>query len=145
MDWQQIVLFAILGLGAGSLIAGIAIGIVLFYRGSGIINLSTGAVAMLAGYCYWSLRTGTAPWSTPPEFGQANSGYLSTGPALVVTAVFLLVLGLVVEYGIFRPLRTATPLAKLAASLGLLLVSQALVSLAFGIGTKPQPPVLCRV
>ena len=44
MDWQQIVLFAILGLGAGSLIAGIAIGIVLFYRGSGIINLSTGAV-----------------------------------------------------------------------------------------------------
>ena len=28
MDWQQIVLFAILGLGAGSLIAGIALGIV---------------------------------------------------------------------------------------------------------------------
>jgi len=142
MDWQQIVLFAILGLGAGSLIAGIAIGIVLFYRGSGIINLSTGAVAMLAGYCYWSLRTGTAPWSTPPDFGQVNSGYLSTGPALVVTALFLLAVGLLVEYGVFRPLRTATPLAKLAASLGLLLVSQALVSLAFGIGTKPQPPVL---
>ena len=51
MDWNQIVLQAILGLGAGSLIAGIAIGIVLSYRGSGIINLSTGAVAMLAGYC----------------------------------------------------------------------------------------------
>ena len=50
MDWQQIVLHAILGLGAGSLIAGIAIGIVLTYRGSGIINLSTGAVAMVAGY-----------------------------------------------------------------------------------------------
>ena len=49
MDWKQIVLFAILGLGAGSLIAGIAIGIVLTYRGSGIINLSTGAIAMLAG------------------------------------------------------------------------------------------------
>ena len=51
MDWKQIVLFAILGLGAGSLIAGIAIGIVLTYRGSGIINLATGAIAMLAGYC----------------------------------------------------------------------------------------------
>ncbi len=142
MDWQQIVLFAILGLGAGSLIAGIAIGIVLFYRGSGIINLSTGAVAMLAGYCYWSLKTGTAPWSSPPAFGEQHAGYLSTGPALAVTAVFLLILGLLVEYGVFRPLRTATPLAKLAASLGLLLVAQAFVSLAFGIGTKPQPPVL---
>ena len=142
MDWQQIVLFAILGLGAGSLIAGIAIGIVLSYRGAGIINLSTGAIAMLAGYCYWSLKTGTAPWSAAPGFGEVHNPYLSTAPALIVTAVFLLAVGLLVEYGIFRPLRTATPLAKLAASLGLLLVAQAFVSLAFGIGTKPQPPVL---
>src|SRR6478672_3539369 len=142
MDWQQIVLFAILGLGAGSLIAGIAIGIVLSYRGSGIINLSTGAIAMLAGYCYWMLKTGTPPWSGTPGFGEVHQPYLSTAPALIVTAVFLLAVALLVEYGIFRPLRTATPLAKLAASLGLLLVAQAFVSLAFGIGTKPQPPVL---
>ncbi len=142
MDWKQIVLQAILGLGAGSLIAGIAIGIVLSYRGSGIINLSTGAVAMLAGYCYWSLRTGSRPWAGTPGFGEVHAPYLSTGPALAVTAVFLLVIGLAVEYGIFRPLRTATPLAKLAASLGLLLVAQAFVSIAFGIGTKPQPSVL---
>ena len=53
MDWTQLLLFALLGLGAGSLIAGIAIGVVLTYRGSGIINLSTGAVAMLAGYSFW--------------------------------------------------------------------------------------------
>src|SRR5262249_23763396 len=58
------------------------------------------------------------------------------------TAFCLLGVALLAESGISRPLRTATPLAKLAASLGLLLVSQALVSLAFGIGTKPQPPVL---
>jgi branched-chain amino acid transport system permease protein len=130
MDWKQIVLFAILGLGSGALIAGIALGIVLFYRGSGIINLSTGAIAMLAGYSYWSLKTG--------EFGV----HMATAPALILTAVFLLAVGLLVEYGVFRPLRTATPLAKLAASLGLLLVAQASVSLAFGIGTRPQPPVL---
>src|SRR4029450_4948637 len=49
MDWQQIVLFAILGLGAGALIAGIAIGSGLSYRGAGVINLSTGAVRMRAG------------------------------------------------------------------------------------------------
>jgi branched-chain amino acid transport system permease protein len=130
MDWQQIVLFAILGLGAGSLIAGIAVGIVVTFRGSGIINLATGAVAMVAGYSYWSLRTGSYGVHVP------------TAPALVITFLVLLALGLLVEFGVFRPLRTAAPLAKLAASLGLLLVAQAAVSLAFGIGTKPQPPVL---
>ena len=130
MDWQQIVLFAILGLGAGSLIAGIAIGIVLTYRGSGIINLATGAIAMLAGYSYWSLKTG--------EYGTK----MSTAPALIITALFLLGVGLLIEFVVYRPLRTAAPLAKLAASLGVLLVAQAAVSLAFGIGTRPQPPVL---
>ena len=102
----------------------------LTYRGSGIINLSTGAIAMLAGYSYWSLKTGTYGVDVP------------TAPALVITAVFLLGVGLLIEFAVYRPLRTAAPLAKLAASLGVLLVAQAAVSLAFGIGTKPQPPVL---
>ena len=33
MHWEQIALFAILGLGAGSLVAGVALGIVVSYRG----------------------------------------------------------------------------------------------------------------
>jgi branched-chain amino acid transport system permease protein len=130
MDWKQIVLFAILGLGAGSLIAGIALGIVVSFRGSGIINLATGAIAMVAGYTYWSLRTGIYGWDVP------------TAPALVITFLVLLVIGLAIEFVVFRPLRTAAPLAKLAASLGLLLTAQAAVSLAFGIQTKPQPTIL---
>ena len=132
MDWQQILLFALLGLGAGSLIAGIALGIVLQYRGSGIINIATGAIAMVGGYSFWSLKTGIYGWDAP------------TWAALVITLVVLLVLGFVIEFLAFRPLRTGSPLAKLAASLGVLLVAQASVSLAFGIGTKPQPPVLPR-
>ena len=55
---DQVLLFALLGLGSGALIAGIALGVVLTYRGSGIINLAVGAVAMVAGYAFWSLRTG---------------------------------------------------------------------------------------
>jgi hypothetical protein len=47
MDWTQILLFALLGLGAGSLIAGIAIGVVLTYRGSGIINRRGGDAGRL--------------------------------------------------------------------------------------------------
>jgi branched-chain amino acid transport system permease protein len=85
---------------------------------------------MLAGYSYWSLKTGVYGVEVP------------TAPALLVTLAVLVVVGLAIELVAFRPLRNASPLAKLAASLGLLLVAQAAVSLAFGIETKPQPPVL---
>jgi branched-chain amino acid transport system permease protein len=133
MDWTQILLFALLGLGSGSLIAGMALGVVLTYRGSGIINIAIGAVAMLGGYSYWSLKTGVYfGWEAP------------TAAALLITFVVLVVLGVLIELIAFRPIRTASPLAKLAASLGILLVAQASVVLAFGIASKPQPPVLPR-
>src|SRR4029453_7654474 len=99
MDWEQILLFAILGLGSGALIAGIALGVVLTYRGSGIINLATGAIAMLAGYSYWALKTGELGFTAP------------TWLALLLTFGFLLVLGVLIEFVVFRPLRTASPLA----------------------------------
>jgi branched-chain amino acid transport system permease protein len=46
---DQLVLFTLLGLGTGALIAGIGLGVVLTYRGSGVINVATGAEAMAAG------------------------------------------------------------------------------------------------
>jgi branched-chain amino acid transport system permease protein len=130
MTLDQLLLFALLGLGTGSLIAGIALGVVLFYRGSGVINLATGAIAMLAGYSFWSLRTGS--------FG----GDVPTAPALLITLVVVLVFGVLMELLVFRPLQAASPLAKLAASLGVLLSLQAAMLLAFGIASKPQPTVL---
>ena len=45
---DEVILFSVLGLGSGALVAGIAVGLVLSYRGSGIINLAMGAVAMVA-------------------------------------------------------------------------------------------------
>ena len=40
---QQVLLFVLLGLGSGALIACIALAVVLAYRGAGIINLASGA------------------------------------------------------------------------------------------------------
>ena len=54
---KDILLFALLGLGAGAVIAGIAMSVVVTYRGSGIINLATGAVAMVAAYAFWACKT----------------------------------------------------------------------------------------
>src|ERR687895_730556 len=126
---DQVLLFALLGLGSGALIAGIALAVVLIYRGSGIINIATGGVAMLAGYTFWSLRTG--------EFGTE----FGTAPALLITLLVTLVIGALIELVAFRPLRNAAPLAKLVSSLGVLLVAQASMLLAFGTSQKPQPSV----
>jgi branched-chain amino acid transport system permease protein len=127
---QDILLFVLLGLGPGALIAGIALAVVLTYRGSGIINLATGGVAMLAGYAYWSLKTG--------EYGVE----FDTAPALLLTLAITLVVGVLIELVAFRPLRNAAPLAKLVSSLGVLLVAQASMLLAFGTTQKPQPSIL---
>src|ERR671915_592296 len=126
---DQVILFALLGLGSGALIAGIALAVVLTYRGSGIINIATGGVAMLAGYSFWSLKTG--------EYGTE----FGTAPALLITLVVTLAIGALIELVAFRPLRNAAPLAKLVSSLGVLLVAQASMLLAFGTTQKPQPSI----
>jgi branched-chain amino acid transport system permease protein len=123
-------LYAALGLGAGALIASIALGVVLIYRGSGVINVATGAIAMVAAYIFWALRTGF--------FGFE----LSTAPAFVLTVASMAVFGVLIELAIFRPLRNTAPLAKLAASLGLLLILESAMVLIFGNSLKSAPSVL---
>lgn len=127
---EQVLLFALLGLGTGALIAGIALGVVLTYRGSGIINLATGAVAMVAGYAFWSLKSGFYGFT------------LGTAPALVATMAVSIFVGVLMEVLVFRPLRTAAALAKLVASLGILLTLQAAMLLGFGTAAKPPPSIL---
>ncbi len=129
---QQILLFALLGLGPGALIAGLALGVVVSYRGSGIINLATGGVAMLAGYAFWSLRTDTI------------GVQMGTAPALIVSLAFVLIVGVAIELIAFRPLRTSSPLAKLVSSLGVLLIAQAAMLLAFGTAEQNEPSVLTQ-
>jgi branched-chain amino acid transport system permease protein len=127
---QNILLFAILGLGEGALIAALAISVVVFYRGSGTVNLSMGAIAMVSGYFYYSADSGS--------FGFHPPWWL----ALILTLVFVAVLGAVIEFGLFWPLRTSSPLARLAASLGLLLLAQAVIAIVYGDNTLQPTSIL---
>jgi len=127
---DQVILFILLGLASGALIAGLAAGVVVTYRGSGIINLALGGYAMLAGYAFWALNTGQLGFT------------LAKAPALIVSLVFLeLVVG-VIELGLFRPLRNSAPLGKMVASLGVLLTLQAAMLLAFTTLPHLEPQVL---
>jgi branched-chain amino acid transport system permease protein len=127
---RDVLLYAALGLGTGALIASVALGVVLVYRGSGVINVAVGAIAMVAAYIFWAFRTG--------YFGFQ----LASVPAFAVTLICMAVFGAVIELAIFRPLRNTAPLAKLAASLGLLLVLESGIILVFGNSLKPAPAVL---
>ena len=111
------------------MIAGIALAVVVTYRGSGIINLSTGAVSMVAAYGFWALRSG----HFGPEFANV--------PALAITMAGAVLVGVLGELLVFRPLRTSSPLAKLVASLGILLVLQATMLLWFGDAPRQIPSV----
>jgi branched-chain amino acid transport system permease protein len=138
MAIQQVIYFALSGLGSGALIAGLALGVVLTYRGSGIINVATGAVAMVAGYSFWSVQS-------DPQYTHGFFGFtMGTAPALVVTLLVCAVVGVLMELLVFRPLRTAAPLAKLVASLGILLSLQSAMLLSFGTTPKTPHDILPR-
>ena len=126
---ETFLLFILLGLGSGALIAGISLGVVATYRGSGFINLSTGAIAMLGGYAFWSLTSG-------------KIASLPYAVALPLALIFVLAVATLLEFVVYRPLRNTSPLARMVASLGVLLVLQSSMLLAFGVTQQPAPSVL---
>jgi branched-chain amino acid transport system permease protein len=113
-------------------VAGLAIAVVVTFRGSGIINLATGAVAMVAAYAFWAFKT---------DYFHITLG---TPLAFVATVLVAIGVGVLTEFVVFRPLRTSSPLAKLIASLGVLLTLQATVLLWFGSAAKQIPNILSR-
>ena len=108
----QAVQFAILGLGAGAAYTLLAQGIVLIYRGSGIVNFAHGAIAMFgAFFCFLTLVE---------EHGWPVEA------AIPVAVLLAALLGVVIQNGILRFMRAAAPLVRLVATLGVLIVLQGL-------------------
>jgi branched-subunit amino acid ABC-type transport system permease component len=109
--------FAILGLGIGTVYTLLAQGLLLIYRGSGVINFSHGSMAMLSAYLYWQLRTGWG-WSL--------------WPALFVTVLVMALLGVLVYHLIMRPLGKASALARVISTLGMFTLLQGVALLVWG-------------
>ncbi|MET0831596.1 MAG: ABC transporter permease, partial [Acidimicrobiia bacterium] len=53
---SNLLLFALLGLGAGGITALLGVGLVGAYQASGVVNFAQGALAMYCAYCYSELR-----------------------------------------------------------------------------------------
>src|SRR6202166_3668158 len=102
---MQVIVFAILGLSSGAIYAMLAQGMVLIYRGSGILNFAQGAMAMVGGYAYYQLTV-------------RNGFPLALG--LVVAVAFCAFLGGLIHLLVMRPMRTASALSRVIATLGVL-------------------------
>ena len=115
MNWIQ---FAILGLGSGAAYVLLAQGVVLIYRGSGVVNFAHGAVAMVGAYLY------------NEEFRARD--HWSVAPALISSLLLAAVIGALIHLLVMRPLREAAALTRVIATLGVLLVLNALATLRYG-------------
>jgi branched-chain amino acid transport system permease protein len=133
-------LFLIVGLGAGAAYAALAMALVTTYRGTGVINIAQGAMAMWAAFVYDELRR---QGDLVLPVGRLDLGAgLQVWPALFTGVAVAAALGLILHVAVFRPLRSAPPLAKVVASVGVAITLQALVVLRFGTGRRAVPPAL---
>jgi branched-chain amino acid transport system permease protein len=116
----SILLYLLLSLGTGAAYALLSNGIVAIYKGSGVLNFAQGGVAMFAAYCYVALI----------EAGLSK--YL----AVIVVMLGAAAAGGALALVVFRPLRTAPVLAKVVATLGILIALQGLATVIWGTDTK---------
>jgi sulfate-transporting ATPase len=99
-----VIRFALLGIGAGAVYALAAQGMVLVYRGSGVLNFAHGAIGMVGAFCFYLWR----------------ADGMSTPVAFVLALLLGAAIGAATHLLVMRPLRRAPALSRLIATLGLL-------------------------
>ena len=121
---DDVLRFALLGLGLGALYALTAHGIVLVYRGSGVLNFAHGAIGMAGAYVQWELAVnhGVPYW-----------------PATACGVLTSAALGVLTHLSVIRPLRRASTLARLVGTLAVFIVLTAVAVKRYGDSLQLVP------
>lgn len=123
---SDLVDYVVRGFPLGCVFALMAVGIVLAYKTSGVLNLAFAAQAFVSAAIFFDLRS-RHEWPIVPAF-------------IVAVVIAAPLLGLLLERLLFRPLRSATEIAKLVTSLGLLVAIPEVTNLWLGKGSRFNPP-----
>lgn len=115
-DYQFFIEVLIGGLLSGVMYSLVAIGFVLIYKASGVLNFAQGAMLLFAALTFVSLV----------ERGA------SLPAALVATLATMIVLGLAIERTVLRPLVNQPPITLFMATLGLSYVIEGAAQLLWG-------------
>ena len=119
--------YAILGIAVGALYVPISLGLVLIRKGSGVINFAQGAIGMAMAYLYWALH---------------DTHGLSFAASFCATMATAIVLGVVIQLGIMRPLRHQSPLTRMLATIGIIITLTSAVSLIYPQASESVTPSL---
>ncbi len=114
---EEFIRFALLGLGIGALYALASQGLMVIYRGSGVLNFALGAIGMVGVYVQWELYE-------QQEWPFVVSAVVGIAASAAIGALTHLL--------IMRPLRTASPLVRVIATLGVLVTLQSIAILRYG-------------
>ncbi len=116
---NEVIRFALLGLGVGALYAFASQGLIVIYRGTGVLNFSLGATAIAGVFLQWEL--------------QYERGWPFFASAVMGVALSAL-LGVLTHWVIMRPLqrKRASTLVQVLATLGVLITIQAGVVIRYG-------------
>jgi len=123
--------YAVRGIPVGCVFALMAVGLTLNYTTSGVFNLAFAAQAYASAATFYLTRK-EAEWPLVPA---AVLAILVVGPLI----------GVLLDRGLYRHQRTASPTAKLVTSLGLLVALPEIVKLIVGGDSKKNPPPLWPV
>ena len=114
---SDVVRFALLGLGLGALYTLASQGLIVIYRGSGVLNFAHGAIGMVGAYVHWEIKV---------KHGQP--AWLAWLASLAICAA----IGALTHLLVMRKLRRASPLARIVATLGILIVVESVAVLRYG-------------
>ena len=112
---SEFIQFVVLGLGLAAAYSLLSCGIVLIYRGSGVVNFAHGAFALVGAIVLVELRAAGVPAAV----------------ALLVALVVGAALGVLVQNPIMSRLRDAAPITRVIATLGVLIIIQSAAGLHY--------------
>ena len=116
MDWSFFIGVVIAGLLAGVMYSLVAIGFVLIYKTSGVFNFAQGAMVLFAALTFVSLHEDGVPfWG-----------------AFAITLAAMIVLGILIEKLVLRPLINQPPITLFMATLGLSYIIQGAAQMLWG-------------
>src|SRR5882757_1130304 len=124
---MDVLRFALLGLATGALYAMVAQGMVLVYRGSGLLNFAQTGMLMVGAYAFFEMHE--------------RSGW-PAALSLVLSVVLCAALGAVIHLVVLRPMRHSSPLARVIATLGVLIVLYSAAVLRYRHDLRSIPSVL---
>ncbi len=127
MHLDFILQIVVAGLAQGSLYALAALGLVVIYNASYVVNFAQGAMGMAATYIAWAML---------------NNLQVPYAVAFVGALAFAFVLGVVVQTLLLHRLIEASALTQVVVTLGLFMFLEGIVGLVFGYNPRSLVPVL---